>query len=71
MGNPDRSILPKEKIIADLCSRESKAVLDFQNGRLKTKGLTAKKMIGKVLFINSLKRFIVIFKGQEKDLYQL
>lgn len=43
MGNPDKNILPKEKIIADLCSRESKAVLDFQKGRFKTKGLTAKK----------------------------
>lgn len=43
MGNHDKNILPKEKIIADLCSRESKAVLDFQKGRFKTKGLTAKK----------------------------
>lgn len=50
MGNPDKSLLPKEKIIAAFCSRESKAVLDFQNGRFKTKGLTAKKINGKVLF---------------------
>lgn len=50
VGNLDKSILPKEKIIADLCSRESEAVLDFQN-RFKTKGLTAKKMNGKVFFL--------------------
>lgn len=51
MGNPDKSILPKEKIIAGLCSRESKAVLDFQNRRFERKGLTAKKMNGKVFFL--------------------
>lgn len=50
MRNPDKSILSKEKIIAELCSRESKGVLDFLNGRFKTKDLTAKKMNGKVFF---------------------
>lgn len=43
-------MLPKEKIILNLCFGESKAVLDFQNGRFKTKGLTAKGMNGKVFF---------------------